>query len=96
MSRRGPMSRQEKALRGTHRSGGFARLILIERVRAGRWNPDSIKSDQNHRGALAARGYWQAFKSVRKSVEKVLRRVMPDRLPMATTLLGIVSFFRQV
>jgi len=47
---------------------------LIERVRSGKWNPDSLKSDQNHRDALAARGYWQAFQSVRQSIEKVLAR----------------------
>lgn len=37
-------------------------------------NPDSIKSDQSHRDALAARGYWQAFLSVRQSIEKVLAK----------------------
>ncbi|TAK51616.1 MAG: Fic family protein [Gammaproteobacteria bacterium] len=47
---------------------------LIERVRSGQWNPDSIKSDQSHRDALAARGYWQSFQSVRQSIEKVLRK----------------------
>lgn len=46
---------------------------LIERVRSGKWNPDSIQDDQDHRDALAARGYWQAFQSVRQSIEKVLR-----------------------
>ncbi len=47
---------------------------LIERVRSGKWNPDSIKGDQDHRNALAARGYWQAFQSVKQSIEKVLRK----------------------
>ena len=47
---------------------------LIERVRSGKWNPDSIKTDQNHRDALAARGYWQSFQSVRQSIEKILRK----------------------
>jgi hypothetical protein len=47
---------------------------LIERVRSGRWNPDGIKSDQSHRDALAARGYWQSFQSVRQSIERVLRK----------------------
>ena len=46
---------------------------LIERVRSGNWNPDSIKGDRDHRDALAARGYWQAFQTVKNSVEKVLR-----------------------
>jgi len=47
---------------------------LIERVRSGNWNPDAIKGDKNHRDALAARGYWQAFQSVKHSIEKVLRK----------------------
>lgn len=45
---------------------------LIEKVRSGNWNPDSDKEDQNQHNALAARGYWQAFQSVRQSLEKVL------------------------
>lgn len=47
---------------------------LIERVRSGDWNPESVEADRNHRDALAARGYWQAFQQVKKSVEKVLRK----------------------
>ncbi len=45
---------------------------LIERVRAGAWNPDDSKNDREHFNALAARGYWQAYQAVRKSVRKVL------------------------
>lgn len=45
---------------------------LIERVRSGDWNPERVEADRNHRDALAARGYWQAFQQVKKSVEKVL------------------------
>lgn len=45
---------------------------LIERVRSGTWNPDSLKGDRDHRDALAARGYWQAFQTVRQSIGKVL------------------------
>jgi hypothetical protein len=46
---------------------------IIERVRSGNWNPDSIKADRDQRNALAARGYWQAFQAVKRSIEKVLR-----------------------
>lgn len=45
---------------------------LIERVRAGNWNPDVDEDDRNQRNALAARGYWQAFQAVRESVREVL------------------------
>lgn len=46
---------------------------LIERVRSGIWNPDTSEEDSEHRNALAARGYWQAYQAVQKSVERVLR-----------------------
>jgi hypothetical protein len=45
---------------------------LIKRVRTGAWNPDDDRSDREHRDGLAARGYWQAYQAVRKSVRKVL------------------------
>lgn len=45
---------------------------LIERVRTGAWNPDDDENDREHRNALAARGYWQAYQAVRESVRKVL------------------------
>ena len=46
---------------------------LIERVRSGNWNPDGDENDREQRNALAARGYWQAYQAVRKSIDKVLR-----------------------
>jgi hypothetical protein len=46
---------------------------LIERVRSGGWNPDDDKNDRENRNALAARGYWQAFKAVKESLQAVLR-----------------------
>ena len=45
---------------------------LIEQVRAGNWNPGSIKEDNDQLNALAARGYWQAFQSVKKTITDVL------------------------
>lgn len=50
---------------------------LIERVRGGNWNPDSDPQDHEHRNALAARGYWQAFQAVQKSLGRVLRGENP-------------------
>lgn len=46
---------------------------LIERAQSGYWNPDLNENDRERRNALAARGYWQAYQAVRKSLEKVLR-----------------------
>lgn len=48
-------------------------MELIERVRSGNWDPEKDEDDKNHRNALAARGYWQAFQAVKKSIEKVIR-----------------------
>ena len=45
---------------------------LIERVREGNWNPDSIKADKDLQNTLAARGYWQAFQSVKQTISSVL------------------------
>lgn len=45
---------------------------LIERVRSGEWSPDENASDFEQKNAMAARGYWQAFQSVKTSVTKIL------------------------
>lgn len=45
---------------------------LIEKVRQGNWRPDHDPEDRALKDALAARGYWEAFQRVRKSVRAVL------------------------
>ncbi len=45
---------------------------LIEKVRSGKWNPEASEEDRKHHDALAARGYFQAFESVKKSLARVL------------------------
>ena len=45
---------------------------LIEKVRQGNWNPEADQDDREQRNALAARGYFDAFQSVKDSVDKVL------------------------
>ncbi|GAK36106.1 hypothetical protein JCM15093_1248 [Bacteroides graminisolvens DSM 19988 = JCM 15093] len=44
---------------------------LINKVRSGEWKPD--KDDLDARNALAARGYWQAFQAVKKSVSAIFQ-----------------------
>lgn len=53
---------------------------LIERVQGGDWNPETNESDRERRDALAARGYWQAFRLVKASVAKVLAGENPGAL----------------
>jgi fido (protein-threonine AMPylation protein) len=45
---------------------------LIEQVRKGLWDPKIYKVGREDRDALAARGYWQAFQSVKKAVAKII------------------------
>jgi hypothetical protein len=53
---------------------------LIQRVRSGKWNPENNKNDKEHTAALAARGYWQAFKAVEKSMRKALKGTNPGKI----------------
>jgi hypothetical protein len=48
--------------------------VLIERVRAGNWDPETVEQDREQRDALAARGYYNAFQAVKQSVEEVLNK----------------------
>jgi Fic/DOC family len=50
---------------------------LIERVRSGTWNPETDRGDREQRNAMAARGYWQAYQAVQKSVHRVLHGENP-------------------
>ena len=50
---------------------------LIESVRSGTWNPERNEGDREQRNAMAARGYWQAYQAVQKSVGRVLQGENP-------------------
>lgn len=45
---------------------------LIERVRAGDWNPEQNADDEERLNALAARGYWLSYQAVRQSIKLIL------------------------
>jgi Fic/DOC family len=45
---------------------------LIERVRSGAWDIGQSEGDQQQRDAMAAKGYWEAFKAVETSVQRIL------------------------
>jgi hypothetical protein len=45
---------------------------LIERVRSGNWNPDENREDKEQKNAMAARGYYLAFQTVKKSIKFIL------------------------
>jgi hypothetical protein len=50
---------------------------FVERVRSGTWNPEA---DREQRNAMAARGYWQAFQTVQKSLGKILKGENPGEV----------------
>jgi fido (protein-threonine AMPylation protein) len=53
---------------------------LIDRVRSGARNPADRDGDRRDRDALAARGYWQAFQSVKTMVAATLAGENPGTL----------------
>lgn len=46
---------------------------IIEKVRQGNRNPDDYQDDPEQRNALAARGYFDAFQSVKDSLNDRFR-----------------------
>jgi len=45
---------------------------LIERVRSGVWNLKENEEDRKQRDAMAAKGYWDSFQTVKNSIKKIL------------------------
>ncbi|HEV2494506.1 MAG TPA: Fic family protein [Terriglobia bacterium] len=56
---------------------------LVERVREGGWDPEHHDDDRKSRDALAARGYWQAFQSVKGTVAEIIAGGNPGALARA-------------
>ena len=46
---------------------------LIAKVSGGEWDKDSSQEDSQQKDAMAARGYFQAFQEVKKTLEKILQ-----------------------
>jgi hypothetical protein len=46
---------------------------LIDKVRNNNWNPPLVEGDRSEIDALAARGYYEAFQEVKKSIQKVFK-----------------------
>lgn len=67
---------------------------LIRRVRAGGWNPDVHAEDRKSRDALAARGYWQAFRLVRQAIEEIIKGGNPGGLARAAHREWYVELFQ--
>ncbi|MDP4845364.1 MAG: Fic family protein, partial [Salibacteraceae bacterium] len=50
---------------------------LIQKVRSGDWNTNDNEEDKKHKDAMAARGYWESFQAVEKSIELILQGENP-------------------
>lgn len=50
---------------------------LIARVSSGAWDSKDNADDRKHRDAMAARGYYQAFLEVKKTIESILSGANP-------------------
>ena len=53
---------------------------LIERVKSGNWNPGESEEDKQLKDVLAARGYYQAFQEVKKSIASILAGKNPGEI----------------
>lgn len=63
---------------------------LIDKVRSGNWMPDD--EDKEHKRALVARGYYQAFNTVKQSIIEILK----GRKPGETVEEEHGSWYRQM
>ena len=45
---------------------------LIEKVKSGSWSPNDNETDRDAKNAMAARGYYQAFQTVKESIRAIL------------------------
>ncbi len=52
---------------------------LIEKVRSGEWDLED-EADRKQRDAMAARGYWQTFQEVKKSIQKLFKGENPGEI----------------
>jgi hypothetical protein len=52
---------------------------LIQKVRSGEWNRED-EEDKKHGDAMAARGYWQTFQEVKKSIQKLFNGDNPGEV----------------
>ena len=53
---------------------------LIEKVQNNKWSPDFDDGDAQTRNALAARGYYEAFLEVKKSLESIFQKKNPGEV----------------
>jgi len=53
---------------------------LIEKIASGNWQPEENEEDNRHRNAMAAKGYYEAFKAVKNTVDKMVNSTSPIKI----------------
>lgn len=53
---------------------------LIEKIEKGLWYPENIEADKQQKDAMAAKGYFEAFKTVIMSIRRVLAGASPGKV----------------
>jgi Fic family protein len=53
---------------------------LIAKIASGNWHPDKNHEDLNQKNALAAQGYYAAFKAVKKTIYSMLKSETPIKI----------------
>jgi hypothetical protein len=53
---------------------------LIEKIENGLWDPDNNEIDKKQKDVLAAKGYYNSFQTVTKSIEKILKEENPGQV----------------
>ncbi len=66
---------------------------LIKQIAEGKWNPQQSASDKEQYNALAAKGYWQAFQAVLKSIEKIFTKQNPGQIAKQDLMLWYQELF---
>ncbi len=47
---------------------------LISQIVSGKWSPDNLADDQQQVNAMAAKGYWEAFNAVKRSIDRIFKQ----------------------
>lgn len=66
---------------------------LIKQITDDKWNPQQSASDKEQYNALAAKGYWQAFQTVLKSIEKIFTKQNPGQIVKQDLILWYQELF---
>ena len=50
---------------------------LIEKIATGNWQPEENQEDNQHKNAMAAKGYYEAFRKVKSTIKKMMTSKSP-------------------